>query len=216
VWQDNPAVAVHLVVHMHILPQHCHVLHTRPLTNGRVPPDDAPSDARMLLHAHPSQDGAAGQAHTRLDIAARSNGHVRADKAALPNLGSRVDQDVPGDVRPACQPLREPSAQRLEIELQTRDVVLWLPDVHPEPRKLHTEELAISCHLWEDLLLNGGRPQLNPVEDLRVADVDAGVDLVADEDLRLLDKAVDVAGLLVVDDDAVFRGFFDLQSEHRV
>ena len=52
--------------------------------------------------------------------------------------------------------------------------------------QVHAKKVSVSGHLGENLLLNRGWARLDSLEDGRVEDVDARVDLVGNEDLGLL------------------------------
>ena len=62
----------------------------------------------------------------------------------------------------------------------------------------------------EDLLLDAGRLDLDPVQDGGGEDVQPGVDLVRHELLGLLHEAGDLAGALLVDDHPVLGGLLHL------
>ena len=64
------------------------------------------------------------------------------------------------------------------------EVVLGLPDVHPVSGEGEGVEAAVPTDEREGLLLDAGRPQLDPVQHLGAQDVDACVDLVAHKGLH--------------------------------
>ena len=80
-----------------------------------------------------------------------------------------------------------------------------LAHVHPEAREVHGVEVIVVGHRREDLLLDRGRLELDPVQDAALEEVEAGVDPVADKDLRLLDEALDLACLVILDDAVLAR-----------
>ena len=61
-----------------------------PFPNLTLPPDDAALQPRVRVDPGPSEDGAALDADSILDHNVRPQGHVRADPAVGPNLGSGV------------------------------------------------------------------------------------------------------------------------------
>jgi len=82
--------------------------------------------------------------------------------------------------------------------------------------EIHAEELIIRGHLGEDFLFNGGRAGLNPVEDRGIEHVDAGVDLVGDEDLGLLDELVNMpVSVGLGDNHTILGGLIHLGDEDR-
>ena len=101
-------------------------------------------------------------------------------------------------------------AQRVQVQAHAGQVVFGLTDVHPEAGQLHGVQLRVVAHVRKDLLLYGHVSQLDAIENGRIEDVEAGVDLVRDELLGLLDEALDAARVVVVDDDAVLGRLLDL------
>jgi hypothetical protein len=72
-------------------------------------------------------------------------------------------------------------------------------------------KLAVLDDRRESLLLDGGRAQLNAVQDRGVEDVDTRVDAVSDELDGLLDEAVDARVVIrLVDNDSVLARLLDL------
>lgn len=71
-------------------------------------------------------------------------------------------------------------------------------------------ELTLLGDDGEDLLLNRSRLELDPVENGRVEEVDAGIDSVADELDGLLDESVDDGRVGLLDNDTVGRGLGNL------
>ena len=69
--------------------------------------------------------------------------------------------------------------------------------------------LLLLSHLWENLPLDTSGPVLDPVDDACVEQVKTRIDLIADEDLRLLDELEDLL-LLICNDDTIFGGVLDL------
>jgi len=91
----------------------------------------------------------------------------------------------------------------------TAKVVLGLANVHPVAGKNHLEDLALSSHVGEDFALDGGRSILNTVDDASVEEVQTSVDLVADENLGLLDELLDLGSFLVSNDNTILGGVLD-------
>lgn len=73
------------------------------------------------------------------------------------------------------------------------EIVNWLTDVHPVARQLHLVELTFTRHGGKNFSFNRGWSILYPTDDVKVEEVETGIDLVADEDLRLLDEALYLA-----------------------
>lgn len=65
----------------------------------------------------------------------------------------------------------------------TCEVVLGLANVHPVAWEGESIEPLVTRYEGEDLLLDGGRPQLNAVQHSWAQHVDAGIDRVPDKDL---------------------------------
>jgi hypothetical protein len=87
----------------------------------------------------------------------------------------------------------------------TRNVILWLSDIHPESLHIIRVELVISSNRGEDLLFDRswselcisfssifwrGKAHLNTVQDLGVEEVDTGVNPVSDEFDGFLDESI--------------------------
>jgi len=91
--------------------------------------------------------------------------------------------------------------------------VLWLSNIHPIPLQIKGMQFSISRHLRENLLFNRCRPQLDPLQDIRVEKIDAGIDTIRDEFNGFFNEAFYRCGLGFHDDDAVFAGFFDFGDD---
>ncbi|THU45611.1 hypothetical protein C4D60_Mb02t19810 [Musa balbisiana] len=72
-----------------------------------------------------------------------------------------------------------------------------------------------SSDLREDLLLDGGGPELDAVQDRGFQQVDARIDLVADEGLRLLHEPFHLSSFFVHDHDAVLGRLIHLPRTRR-
>ncbi|BAS83445.1 Os03g0268450, partial [Oryza sativa Japonica Group] len=203
--EHHAAVAVDLVADVHVLAEDGHVLDARPHADGGVPPDDAAGDARVLLDAGAAHHRAPGQPHPGLHHAPGANGDVRPDQATLADDGGLVDEHVAQDVRARRELGGRLLPKRVEVQPQPGDVVPRLPDVHPEPRQDHGEQAIVRGDAREHLLLDGRGLQLDAVQHRRVEQVDAGVDLVADEHLGLLHEALHLVGLILHDHHAILR-----------
>lgn len=68
------------------------------------------------------------------------------------------------------------------------EVVFGLPNIHPVSRKREGKEAIVHANEGECLLLNAGRPELNPLQDLWAQDVDASIDLVPNKPLQRSNK----------------------------
>ena len=117
--------------------------------------------------------------HTILDAAPRTDAHVRPDHAALPDGGGLVHEHVALE-GVARRQLRGPLLpQAVQVEVQARQIVFGLADVHPIAGEDHSEELAVAGDVREDLLLDGRRAHLDAVEDGRREHVHPRIDFVA-------------------------------------
>jgi hypothetical protein len=66
-------------------------------------------------------------------------------------------------------------------------------------------QLAVGANGGESFLLDGGRAQVDALQDRGVQDIDTSVDAVADEFDGLFNEAVDARGVIgFVDYDTVF------------
>mmetsp|Transcript_21690 Transcript_21690/g.55225 ORF Transcript_21690/g.55225 Transcript_21690/m.55225 type:complete len:404 (+) Transcript_21690:483-1694(+) len=188
--QDDRAVHVQLVLALHVLAQHAVVLQPRPRAHPAVPPHDAVVHLGVVLDGHALHDDTVGQAHARADDAARADRHVGADEAAGPDLGGGVHQHVAAVLGPLGQRVALVDALRVEVQAQALEVVLGLAHVHPVAAQRVRVQPVVRRDVREHLALDGGRAQLNAVEHLGGAHVDAGVDLVAHKVLGLLHEAL--------------------------
>ena len=217
VGQHAATVDVDLIANGHVVAEDRHVLETRPLADGAVPADDGALDPRVVLDLGALEEHAALEADTVTDDDAGADRDVGADTAVSADLGRGVDQDVAAvdvGLRGRGEVLGAALGEGGEVKAGAGEEVLGLADVHPEALEVERVERRVLDHGGEDLLLDGGGPQLNAVEYRGVEDVHAGVDAVADELDGLLDEAVDerlVAGL--VDDDTVLGGLLDLGDD---
>ena len=100
-----------------------------------------------------------------------------------------------------------------KVQTSPGQKVLWLPYIHPIPLQIKRMQFPISRHLGENLLFNRRRPQLDPLQDIRVENVDAGIDTIRDEFNGFFNETFDGCGLGFHHDDAVFAGFFDFSDD---
>lgn len=87
------------------------------------------------------------------------------------------------------------------------EVVSRLSDVHPVAWQLQLEQGLLVGHDWENFALDRSRTILDSINHIKGEDIEARINLVADEDLRLLDKALDLATFLRDDDSVACRVF---------
>lgn len=217
VGQDGAAVDVDFVPDGDVVAQHADVLEPGPLADGAVPADDGRLDPGVVLDLAAGQKHAALQPDAVADDDVGPDGDVGADAAVAANLGAGVDEDVAA-VDPGGGGGRQFLGRLLgeggEVETGAGEEILGLADVHPEAVEVEGVQLAVLADGREGFLFDGGGAELDTTEYGRVEDVDAGVDAVADELDRFFDEAVDAGGVVgLVDDDAVFGGFFDLGDD---
>lgn len=211
--QNAASVDVDLITNCNVVTEDSHVLEARPLADGAVPSNNGLPDQGMVLDLGPLQDDTVLQPDTVANDNVRSNGDMGSDLAVVANLSRRVNQDVSVDIRLGGrgEQLGLLPLQRLEVQLGSSNEVLGLPNIHPEALKVKGVELAIQDHGREGLLLDGGRSQIDAVEDRRVENVDTGIDPVADELDGLLHEPLDT-GLVArgVHNNTILRGLLDL------
>ena len=117
-------------------------------------------------------------------------------------------------LRCRCQKLGVALSQGGEVQAGSGQEILGLTDIHPEAFEIERVELAVLADGGEGLLLDGGRAELDALEDTGVEDVDTSVDAVANEFDGLLDEAVDAGGVVgLVDNDTVLGGLLDLGDD---
>lgn len=86
-----------------------------------------------------------------------------------------------------------------------------MTNVHPKPFEIIGMEQPILADGGEGLLFDGGRAQVNPLEDTGVQKIDTGVDSVTDELDWFLDEAIDARGVVwLVDDNTILGGLIHL------
>ena len=68
-----------------------------------------------------------------------------------------------------------------------------LPNVHPVPGQLHLVKFLLRGHLREDFPFDRSGSIFDSANQVQVEQVESGIDFVADEDLRLLDKSLDLS-----------------------
>ena len=110
--------------------------------------------------------------------------YVRPDDAVATHSRSGIDEHIASDVGSRCEFAWGALAQAAQVHAHAGQIVLRLPDVHPIARQHHRIELPLVGHDREDFFLNGRRPQRDAVQDRRVEDVHASVNVVTDECLR--------------------------------
>lgn len=192
---------------------------TYPFAHGGLPADDGGLDPGVGADGGALEEGGVGETDAVVDVAVGPDGHVGANEAALANDGRGVNQDglddAVGLASTCVQLLGGLALQRVQVQAHACQEVLGLPHVHPEALQVHGVELALVGHLGEDLLLDGRRLGLDPLEDGRVEDVDTGVDFVAHKHLWLLHKLGNLS-VLLGDHHTILRWLFhfgDLQAQ---
>ena len=93
--QDTAAIHINLIPNRHIIAQHAHVLQSRPFANGAIPAYNRTLHPGMIFDLAASQQDTSLQPHSVTHHDIWANGNVRTYAAVLPDLGRRVDEDVP-------------------------------------------------------------------------------------------------------------------------
>ena len=147
----------------------------------------------MVLDLAVLQQHAALETHSIAHDHIRANGHIRSNTAVLANLGGRVDHHVSSkDIRLGLsQELRVALRERRQVQTGATEEVLGLTNVHPEPFQIKGVQFPGLADGGEGLLLDRGRPQVNPLKNTRVQKVDPGVDSVPNKLDGLLDETID-------------------------
>jgi len=207
-------VAVNLVANGHVVTQDGDVLETCPSAYCAVPSNNRALHPCVLLDLAVLEKNRALQTHTLANLDIRSNDHVGANLAVLANFCSRVDHDITtvdvglaGGGKKVASMLGEGG----QVEASAGEEVLGLANVHPEALEVEAVKLAVLDDRRESLLLNGGRAQLDAVQDGGVENVDTRVDAVSDELNGLLDETVDARRVIgLVNNNAVLARLLDL------
>lgn len=125
-------------------------------------------------------------------MAVGSHNDIRTYFGTRFHLGSFVDKNISFKLIPLPLML-----VILQEGVLADEVVFWLPNIVPKVvLQGHPIKLSLRRHYREDFLLNHAELGWNAVNDRRVENVDASIDLVADEVLRLFDELVDPTILL--------------------
>lgn len=205
--QNRASVDVDFVGNSDILTQDSDTFNTRPATNGRVPSNDRGLDPGMVLDGRSLEDDAALETDTVANDSIGSNSNIRSDTAVFANLGRRVNENITTMnklLRGRCKNCRVLFCERREVEAGARQEVLRLTDIHPVSLKIKRIEQTVLRERRESLLLDGGRTELDAVNDRGVEDVDTGVDAVADKLDGLLNETIDLSDSIgFVDNDTV-------------
>lgn len=172
----------------------------------------------MILDLGTRQDHAPLYTHAVANCNAGADCDVGANLAVLANLGGGVDHHVTAvheGLSDGCECLGALAGQRRQVQAGSREEVLGLADIHPEALEIERVQLAVTNHLGEGLLLDGGGAQLNALQDRGVQDVETSVDAVADELDRLLDETINAGRVVgLVHDDTVVGGLLDLGDDN--
>lgn len=212
--QNRAAIDIHLVSNGDIVTQDRDILQASPLANGAVPTDNSRLDPSMVLDLAVLQEHTALQTHAIADHNVGTNDYIRANATVLADLGRGINHDVAAvDVRLAVggQQLGVTLRERGEVEAGARQEIFGLTNIHPETLEIKGVELTVAADGGECLLFDGGRTQLNALENTRVEDVDTGVNAVTNELNWLLDETINARGMVgLVDNDTVLRGLVDL------
>lgn len=214
VGEDAATVDVNLVANGNVVTENSYVLKTGPLADRAVPADNRALDPGMVLDFGSSEEDAALEPYAIANNDTGTNGDIRTDTAVFANLRGGVNQDVATvDVRlrGRCEKLGVPLGEGGEIKAGTSEEVLGLTDIHPETVQIKGVEVTVVHHGGEDLLLDRGRTELNPIKDRGIEDIHAGVDSIADKLDGLLDKAIDERGVArLVNNDTVLGRLLNL------
>eukprot|EP00882_Tetradesmus_deserticola_P027498 GHRQ01030460.1.p3 GENE.GHRQ01030460.1~~GHRQ01030460.1.p3 ORF type:complete len:183 (+),score=41.51 GHRQ01030460.1:398-946(+) len=133
---------------------------------------------------------------------------TNSSKEAHPAGAARAQQDMQYNLVYHLRRTGQSPAAALRLTLE---VVLGLAHVHPVACQREGVQLPVSSHMREHLLLNAGGPQLDALQHLGAAAVDACVDFAAHKLLGLLHKLLHLA-VLVDDQHAVLAGVVNLQG----
>ena len=219
VGKHTGTVAVDLIANSHVFTQDGDILETCPSAYCAVPTDNCALHPCVLLDLAVLQQDGALQTHTLAHFNIGSNDHVGTDLAVLANLCRRVNHDIAAvnvGLAGGGKKLATMLGEGGQVEAGAREEVLGLTDVHPEALQVEAVKLAVLDDRRESLLLDGGRAQLDAVQNRRVEDVDTSVDAVSDELDGLLDEAVDARRVVgLVDNDTVLARLLDLCDNDR-
>lgn len=212
--QDAASVDVYLITNGDIVAEDGDVLETSPLADGAVPANNGALDPGVILDLGATEENTALEPDAITDDDTGADGHIRTNAAALADLGGGVDQDVSAvnvRLRRGGEELRVLLGEGGKVQAGAGKEVLGLTNIHPEALEVERVKLAILDHGGENLLLDGGRAELDPVEDGGVENVHAGVDSVTDELNGLLDEAVDQRSMTgLVDNDTILGRLLNL------
>lgn len=207
--QDGATVDVDLVVDGDIVAQDGAALETRPAAHGGVPADDARVDPGKVLDLGALENDTALETHTIAHHNIGTHHDVGTNAAVLTNLRRRMDHDVTlVDIveRGVGELGRVLLGKMAQIQAGAGQEVLGLTDVHPEALEVKGVELAVLRDEGEDLLFDGRGLELDAIENGGAEDVDACVDLVANELLGLLHEALDAGRVGLVHDHTILGG----------
>eukprot|EP00760_Papus_ankaliazontas_P036052 PhM_4_TR8164/c0_g1_i1/m.12159 len=217
--QHLGAVEVQLVLDLDVVPQNGPVFETAPPPNRVVPADDRVGNVGGVPNDAVLEDRRVGDAHAVAHDAVPADRDVRSDDGAAADLRRGVDHDVADDrVGLVRGGVREhvlvPRLDKAgEVQRHAVDEVVRLPDVHPVALELQRVQVAVGGHRGEHLRFDGRALHGDTLEHRGGEDVDARVDLITDELLRLLREALNLSGALVEDDDAVALPIIDLLDQ---
>ncbi|RHN57017.1 hypothetical protein MtrunA17_Chr5g0435781 [Medicago truncatula] len=88
---------------MNIFSKDSHILHSSPLPDSGMPPNNTAGNASMFLDPDSSHYCAARKPNTRLNNAARTDSNIRSNETSLTNFGCFVHNNVPHNVRSTGQ-----------------------------------------------------------------------------------------------------------------
>ena len=220
VGKDLDAVAVYLILDGHILAEHSVVDDAAPRADSALPADNGGVDVGALANGGTIKDGGVDEARGGANDAVGANGHVGAEDGAGGDLRGGVDEDVANDDEASLsrglggeEGAGGVGGKRIELLRKAGDVIVGLANVHPEAGELHAVQLLVRSDRGEHLRLDGGLGEGDAVKDRLGEDINTSVDLVADKSLGLLDEALNLAILLVVDNDAILGGVLDLGGQ---
>ena len=196
VGQDSSSVKTGLVLELNILTGAGSAGDAAPGADGVLPADDRVGDEGVGLHGGLGKDSGVSQTNTSADDASLADDDVGAELSGRINLSARVNPDL-AVVSTSSQRSIVVSLLNLGLDVHALaiEVVRGLANIHPVAWKLHLVKVVSSGHDREDLTLDGGGSVLDAVDNINVEQVESGVDLVADEDLGLLDESLDLSVL---------------------
>merc|ERR1719464_2500796 len=178
VGQHLAAIQVDLVLNRHVLPEHADVLHPHPSSNSTIPSYDAALQPGVTLDPRAFEHSCPLDADSVLHHDPGPEGDIRPDAAVGPDLGGGVHDHVANDSGTRGQHRALLLRQTVEVETHPGEEISWLTNIHPEPIKLKAVQFSIGSLKREYFFLYTGRLDLDPVQNRRFEDIEAGIYLV--------------------------------------